>query len=113
MNLEHFPMFIRTFYPQLSDISLEEVQGIGEAFKTYLEDMFKDKMDKLEDFWNIDPLYVVMNMEHPTMMNGYHPALVYHFSEFVAMQAEDFKKENPEEAERLKQEYDKNKSKKQ
>lgn len=97
MNLEHFPLFLRVFYSHL-DLPFEDVQDIGMGFKTYLEKLFEDKMDKLEPIWDIEPLTIVINMENPIRMSGYHPALVLHFTEYVKIEAEKFLKENPVEA---------------
>lgn len=83
MNLEFFPHFIRKNYPSLGTESNETLIEVGEEFKKYLEDVFKDKMDKLEPIWDINPLTVIMNDGHPFKVNGYHPVLIIHFEQFV------------------------------
>jgi hypothetical protein len=67
------------------ELSNEELAEVGKGFKEYLEEVFKGKEDKLEPIWNIDPQRIIpaqVNRE-PFRMNGYHPALLIHFSHFV------------------------------
>ena len=87
MNLEYFPQFFRYNYPDV-DADNESIVEIGVAFKKYLEDKFKDSMDKLEGISDIDPRTVIENQMSPTAfsVNGYHPALVIHFGNFVKEQ---------------------------
>jgi len=82
MNLEFFPHFIRSIYPNI-DIKNKQIAIIGKEFKTYLENKFKDDKSKLEFIWNIEPLNVILNENHPFRMKGYHPALVLHFTNFI------------------------------
>lgn len=81
MNLEYFPHFIRANYKAI-DASNEELNAIGILFKEYLQKKFEGEEDKLDAIWAIDPTDVILNMGHPFKVNGYHPALVIHFSDF-------------------------------
>ena len=90
MNLEFFPQFFRTTYPMV-EATNEEMMKIGQEFKSYLQDKFKGKEDKLEPIWNIDAKTVIMNQvkKVPFMMNGYNPALIIHFGEFAKEQSKN------------------------
>jgi hypothetical protein len=68
------------------DITNDDAIKIGEDFKNYLLEKFKDNTDKLNDLWNIDPIYIIRNMGNPFNVNGYDPALVLLFTEFVKTQ---------------------------
>lgn len=85
MNTQYFPQFIRLNYPVLKYEDNELLIELGDAFKEYLQELFVDKQDKLDDIWNIDPKYVIMNKVNrkPFMVNGYHPAIFIHFDNFV------------------------------
>ena len=95
MNTQYFPHFCRANFPETQNESNELLIEMGNHFKEYLEDKFKDNMDKLEPIWNIDPMKVIMQMGHPFKTNGYHPALLIHFSQFV----EKIKKEAENQSE--------------
>jgi len=85
MELKYFLNFIRANYPAIADESNEDLTQIGVDFKKYLEEIFIGKMDKLEPIWDISLKTVVMNKVKavPFLMNGYHPALILHFNQFV------------------------------
>jgi len=85
MNTEYFPHFIRANYPSLGSESNDTLIEAGEDFKIYLEGKFKDNVHKLDEIWNIDPKTVIMNQvnQTPFLVNGYHPALILHFENFV------------------------------
>jgi len=93
MNVKYFPYFCRANYPEIRGESDELLIELGEHFKKYLEDKFKDNLDKLEPIWDIDLMKIIMNQGHPLKINGYHPALLIHFSEFIEKQ----KNEHPTE----------------
>lgn len=101
MDLNYFPHFIRRNYPDLARESNEVLIAFGEEFKKYLEEVFKDKMDKLEPIWDISPNSVVKkSMERDMLyMNGYHCALIIHVGEFadkMKKEAEQEQKNEPE-----------------
>lgn len=85
MDTQHFPHFIRANYPVIANESNEDLIEMGDEFKKYLEDKFKGDLDKLKPIWDIEPRTVIMNQvnRNPFTMNGYHPALLIHFSDFV------------------------------
>jgi hypothetical protein len=85
MDTQHFPHFIRANYPVLKNETNELLIELGDEFKKYLEEKFANDMDKLKPIWDIEPKTVIMNQvkRSPFTMNGYHPALLIHFSDFV------------------------------
>lgn len=82
MNTEYFPIFISAIYPKVHIDRLDAIE-LGNQFKKYLIDKFKDKPNNLEIFWNIDFINVVSCLDHPTRIKGYHPALILHFNNFI------------------------------
>ncbi len=85
MDTQYFPHFIRANYPLLKDETNELLIELGDEFKKYLEEKFANDMDKLKPIWDIEPKTVIMNQVNrsPFKINGYHPALLIHFSDFV------------------------------
>jgi len=48
-------------------------------------------MEKLAPIWDINPKTVIMKVGHPFRHNGYHPALLLHFTDFI-LQMVDYSK---------------------
>lgn len=82
MNTEFFPHFMRSNFPAF-EITNEDAIEIGESFKFYMTEKFKDEPDKLNTIWNIDPMNVIPNLGHPFKTNGYDSVLVLHFTLFI------------------------------
>jgi len=82
MDLQYFPHFIRKNFPEVPGTN-EQFIEIGKEFKAYLEETFKGKEDKLVAIWDISPLKVIMNSDHPLKVNGYEPALLIHWDLFI------------------------------
>lgn len=93
MDLTYFPHFFRKNFPNIP-ISNEDCISIGKDFKAYLLETFKGKEDKLEEIWDISPMKVIMNGDHPLKTNGYEPALVLHFTLFVEQMKKEIEEEN-------------------
>lgn len=95
MNTQYFPHFIRANYKTLVNEPNELLIELGDEFKKYLEDKFKNNNEKLNDVWNIDPHHIIMMQvnKSPFRINGYHPVLIYHFEEFFKKGAEEAKNE--------------------
>ena len=91
MDTQFFPHFIRRNYPKI-DGTNEDFIEIGTEFKKYLLQTFKGKEDKLEKIWNISPMKVIMESDHPFKVNGYEPALIIHFDLFVQKMKEKITK---------------------
>lgn len=96
MDLQFFPHFVRANYPVISNESNEDLIEIGTNFKKYLEETFKDNQNKLEAIWDISDKTVVMNQvkQIPFLVNGYHPALIVHFGEFIDKMKQKITDEN-------------------
>lgn len=94
MDINYFPMFCRAHYSPLQDEPNDVLIELGASFKKYLEEEYAGNMDKLESIWDISPKNVMLNINHPLKMKGYHPALLYHFSEFVKKLYEEGMKNN-------------------
>lgn len=90
MNLNYFPHFIRKNFPETANESNEDLIEIGKMFKSYLQRKYAGKEDKLNEIWNIDPETVICNETKslPFKTNGYHPALILHFHNFIKKEAE-------------------------
>ena len=56
------------------------------VIKKYLLGKFKHEESKLENFWDINPIRIIMNVDHPLKVSGYEPALILHFQEFIKKQ---------------------------
>ncbi len=85
MNLQYFPHFIRACYPEAANEPNDDLMQIGADFKLYLQEKFRDSPEKLELIWDITFFSVMKNQiyQKPSTVNGYHPALLIHFSNFV------------------------------
>lgn len=95
MDTQYFPHFIRYNYKALDNEPNELLIELGDEFKKYLEDKFKNNIEKLNDIWNIDPKHIIMMQVNkaPFRVNGYHPALILHFEEFFKKGAEEARNE--------------------
>jgi hypothetical protein len=84
MEIEYFTHFLRKFYPTVS-MTNEEAIHVGEEFKDYLEKLFPTEEGKqnLNTIWNISPRTIIFGDGSPNRIHGYHPAFVYHFTEFI------------------------------
>ncbi len=82
MKLEYFPHFLKINYPS-SDFKESEARELGEAFKIYLEKTFEGKENVMKAIWDIHPIKIIAQRHHPLKVNGYEPALVLHFKQFL------------------------------
>jgi hypothetical protein len=88
MDLRYFPHFIRKNFPEVPGTN-EQFIEIGKEFKDYLIEIFKGKEDKLESIWDISPMNVIMNENHPLRVNGYDPVLLIHWDLFIQKMKEE------------------------
>lgn len=85
-----FRFFIRKQYKGIN-ISNEDCDGLRIEFAKYLYKL--ELTDKQKE--NILPpntMEVIMNADHPYKMNGFPPAYVYHFTEFVEKMKKELEK---------------------
>lgn len=95
MNVEFFPHFIRMNYHELRRHSNKALIDLGNEFKEYLHDVFKDDMKKGEKIWDIDGKTVVWRqMTDPFSIKGYHPAFVFHYCEFIEKMKKEILKQS-------------------
>lgn len=85
-----FRFFLRKNYPEVANISNDECDELGELFDIYLKETIKE--ETFDKIYPKNELEVVMNMDHPLKQNGFHPALIIHFNNFVEKQMEKNKK---------------------
>jgi flagellar biosynthesis protein FliP len=85
-----FYFFIRKNFPE-ANATNEEIDEINKAFSEYL--INKCTQEQLNNFMPKSEADVIFNTEHPFRMNGFHPAFVYHYSEFVQQQIAQFENE--------------------
>ena len=82
MNPDYFPHFIRANYKN-TGLTNEEIMEVFPLFDQYLKEKMKDRPATYAKCSDISPLTVVQRMDVPMMVNGYHPALILHFDNFV------------------------------
>ena len=81
-----FRYFLRKNYKDI-EISNEECDGIGQEFDEYLRCLNLTEEQKR----NILPkntFDVILNADHPLRTNGFPPAYVLHFAQFIEQQKE-------------------------
>jgi len=98
MNVMFFPAFIRMNYPELRNEKNDVLFALGDEFKKYLKEVFKEDFRKLEKIWDIEIGTIVMNkMRDPFSINGYDPVFILHFGEFCKKMKEEALKQIQEE----------------
>jgi hypothetical protein len=79
-----FRYFLRKTYKEV-DMSNEDIDEIGEGFYKYLQNLeLTDEQKK--NILPKDIFDVILNAEHPLRTNGFPPAYVFHFVEYVGKQ---------------------------
>ena len=84
MDTQYFPHFCRANYKEIGNEPNEDLIELGNFFKNHLKAKFADKMDKLEPIWDISPKTVINQIGNPLKINGYHPALLLLFDNFIS-----------------------------
>jgi len=85
MSSSLFRFFIRKNYSEL-EIENEEIDAIGIVFSEYLKNKLTN--EQLERIVPKSEMYVIMNADNLLSENGFHPALVLHFMEFVKVSSD-------------------------
>lgn len=79
-----FRYFLRKTYKEV-DMSNEDCDEIGQGFYKYLQNLeLTDEQKK--NILPKDTFDVILNAEHPLRTNGFPPAYVFHFAEYVGKQ---------------------------
>ena len=83
MTNELFRYFIVKTFPIVM-VDGDELDEINVDFTKYINN--KCTPEQLEKFMPKSALEVIIQSMHPLKQNGFHPALVYHFTEFIKIQ---------------------------
>jgi hypothetical protein len=75
-----FRVFIRKTWTDIK-ITNDECDAILKDFSVYLRD--KLTTEQLDRILPKNDIEVMMNMDNPIRMGGFHPAFMYHFTEFI------------------------------
>ena len=73
IGLEHFPNFLRAIYPETKEWKNDECIEIGKGFYRWLK---LHHPNIIVRYWHLEPEVVIPNMDLPSRIHGYHPALV-------------------------------------
>jgi hypothetical protein len=84
-----FRYFVRKNFAEAGDqLTNEAIDELGEEFLRHLDIKLSDETkDKILPKSAID---VIMNADNPLRTNGFHPAYVLHFTEWIKQMTEDF-----------------------
>ena len=81
LSIEMFQFFTRKNHPDVK-ISHADLVNIYLGFGEYLEDLHLDNNTKSKIFPQSEA-EIILDMENPLKINGFHPALLLHFNEFI------------------------------
>ncbi len=81
-----FRYFIRKNFPEIGQISNEDIDEIGIEFHKHLDSILNE--EQKEKILPKSAMDIVMNSEHPFKTNGFEPAYVLHFTQWVKEQQE-------------------------
>lgn len=76
-----FRYFIRKNFPEIGQISNEDIDEIGIEFHKHLDS--KLNAEQKIKILPKSAMDIVMNSEHPLKTNGFEPAYVLHFTKWV------------------------------
>lgn len=81
-----FRFFVRKNYPSV-DISNEDLDELCVEFNNYL-DALNLAPELIKKISPKNEMEVILNMDNPLKQNGFHPAMLLHFDQFIVkMQA--------------------------
>ena len=87
-----FRFFIRKSFPEIGNkLSNEEIDGMGVVFHEHLDSKLSD--EQKERVLPKSATEVIMKIGHPFTTNGFEPAYVLHFTQWIKEQLEEMKKE--------------------
>jgi hypothetical protein len=80
-----FNFFLQTNYPKFSnEISTDDKAYLKKSFLDYLNKLPEGLLEKIIPKSLLD---VISNVDNPICTNGWHPALVLHFNQFIKVLA--------------------------
>lgn len=79
-----FPHFVRINFPRAANSPNVEIIAIGREFEKYMDDNFDS--DLLGRIWPKSISQIILQLDHPLKTNGYEPALVLHFIQWIEKQ---------------------------
>ena len=79
--IDTFRFFIRKNFPEIGEISNEEIDEIGSEFHKHLDNKLNE--EQKQRVMPKSAMDVIMNTEHPFRTNGFEPAYVLHFTQWV------------------------------
>jgi hypothetical protein len=85
MEKEIFRYFLRKVH-KLTEPTNEECDEIHDSFMEYLNN--KCSPEQMENFMPTTLFDLISNSGHPFRTEGFHPAYILHFSEFVRINVE-------------------------
>jgi hypothetical protein len=87
-----FRFFIRKNFPKIGNqLSNEEIYGMGVVFHEHLDGKLSE--EQKEKVLPKSAGEVIMKIGHPFTTNGFEPAYVLHFTQWIKEQLEEIKKE--------------------
>lgn len=85
-----FRYFIRKNFPEAgNEMSNIQIDKMGEDFHKYLDNKLDD--EQKEKVVPKNAMDVIMNSDHPLKQNGFEPAYVLHFTQWVSEFNEEIK----------------------
>ena len=75
-----FRFFIRSNFPDVK-VDNDSCDQINIDFSNYLRNRCTKK--QLSNFIPKSEFHIILNLNHPFMINGFDPAFAYHFTEFI------------------------------
>ena len=82
-----FRYFIRKNFEDIGDeLSNEDIDEIGIEFHKYLDEKLSD--EQKQKILPKDAISVVINSDHPFKTNGFEPAYVLHFTQWIKQSVE-------------------------
>ena len=82
-----FRYFIRKNFPEFwNEISNEDIDEIGIEFHKHLDSKLSE--EQKERILPKNAMTIIMQSEHPLKTNGFEPAYVLHFTQWVKEQSE-------------------------
>jgi len=76
-----FRYFIRIQFPDIKDqLTNDDLDALNEGFNEYLNKIPEEKRNNFLPNKETD---LIVNITNPLYFNGFHPAFVLHFTEFI------------------------------